>query len=64
VLTVSTFLEDVEGVKNVTLSLPHIIGGTGDMGVLPIRLNVKEKSLLIKSAEIIRGKIDEYEKKG
>ncbi len=64
VLTVSTFMEDVEGVKNVTLSLPHIIGGLGDMGVLPIRLNVKEKSLLKKSAQIIREKIDEYERKG
>lgn len=64
VLTVSTFMEDVEGVKNVTLSLPHIIGGEGDLGVLPISLNVKEKMLLKKSAQIIREKIDEYEKKG
>jgi len=63
VLTVSTFMEDVEGVKNVTISLPHIIGGAGDMGVLPISLNVKEKSLLKKSAQIIREKIDDYEKK-
>jgi L-lactate dehydrogenase len=62
VLTVSTFKEDVEGVKNVTLSLPHLIGGEGDLGVLPIRLNVKEKSLLKRSAQIIREKIDEYEK--
>ncbi len=63
VLTVSTFNDDVEGIKNVTLSLPHIIGGNGDLGVLPIKLNVKEKMLLKKSAEIIRAKIDEYEKK-
>jgi L-lactate dehydrogenase len=62
VLTVSTFKEDVEGIKNVTLSLPHLIGGEGDLGVLPIRLNVKEKSLLKRSAQIIREKIDEYEK--
>jgi L-lactate dehydrogenase len=63
VLTVSLFQEDVEGIKNVTLSLPHLIGGEGDLGVLPIKLNVKEKNLLKKSAEIIRSKIDEYEKK-
>jgi len=63
VLTVSTFKEDVEGIKNVTLSLPHLIGGEGDLGVLPIRLNVKEKSLLKLSAQIIREKIDEYENK-
>lgn len=61
VLTVSTFKEEVEGIKNVTLSLPHLIGGNGDLGVLPIRLNVKEKSLLKRSAQIIREKIDEYE---
>ena len=63
VMTVSTVMEDVEGIKDVTLSLPHIIGGEGDLGVLPIRLNVKEKSLLKKSAQIIRTKIDEYENK-
>lgn len=63
VLTVSLFQEDVEGIKKVTLSLPHLIGGEGDLGVLPIKLNVKEKNLLKKSAEIIREKIDEYEKK-
>lgn len=63
VLTVSVFNENIEGINNVTLSLPHIIGGEGDLGVLPIRLNVKERSLLKKSAEIIRGKISEYENK-
>ncbi len=62
VLTVSALKEDVEGIKDVTLSLPHLIGGEGDLGVLPIRLSVKEKMLLKKSAEIIKGKIDEYEK--
>lgn len=60
VLTVSTFKEEVEGVKHVTLSLPHLIGGEGDLGVLPMQLNIKERSLLKKSAEIIREKIDEY----
>jgi len=63
VLTISTFSEDVEGIKNVTLSLPHLIGGEGDLGVLPIRLSVKEKMLLKKSAEIIKEKINEYEKR-
>lgn len=63
VLTVSTLKEDVEGIKNVTLSLPHLIGGDGDLGVLPVRLSVKEKILLKKSAEMIKEKIDEYEKR-
>jgi L-lactate dehydrogenase len=63
VLTISTLKEDVEGIKNVTLSLPHLIGGDGDLGVLPIRLSVKEKMFLKKSAEIIKEKIEEYEKR-
>lgn len=63
VLTISTYEEDVEGIKNIALSLPHLIGGEGDLGVLPIRLNMKEKLLLKKSAEVIRSKIDEYEMK-
>lgn len=61
VLTVSTFKEDVEGIRNVTLSLPHLIGGEGDLGVLPIHLSVREKILLKRSAEIIKGKISDYE---
>jgi L-lactate dehydrogenase len=61
VLTISALKDDVDGIKNVTLSLPHLIGGDGDLGVLPIKLSVKEKQLLKKSAEIIKKKIDEYE---
>jgi L-lactate dehydrogenase len=62
ILTVSTFLDEVEGIENVTLSLPHLIGGDGDLGVLPVRLNQEEKLLLKKSARIIREKIAEYER--
>lgn len=62
VLTVSTIKDDVEGVKDVTLSLPHLVGGDGDLGVLPIKLNIREKKLLKGSAEMIKMKIDEYEK--
>ncbi len=61
VLTVSTLKSDVEGIKDITLSLPHLIGGEGDLGVLPIRLNEQEKKLLKKSASLIKEKIDEYE---
>lgn len=63
VLTICALKDDVEGIKNVTLSLPHLIGGEGNLGGLPIKLSVKEKMLLKRSAEIIRSQIDEYEKK-
>jgi L-lactate dehydrogenase len=60
VLTVTAFHEDIEGVKDVTLSLPHLIGRDGNLGVLPLRTNVAEKLLLKRSAEIIRQKIDDH----
>jgi L-lactate dehydrogenase len=63
VLTVSALTEEVEGVKNVTLSYPHLIGGAGDLGILPIKLDDEEKMLLKKSAQILRSKLDEYENK-
>lgn len=62
VLTVSTFNEDIEGIKDVTLSLPHLIGGEGDLGVLPVKINIKEKQLLKNSAQVIRNRLNEYEK--
>ena len=62
VLTVSTCLETFEGIKNVTLSLPHLIGGEGDLGVLPVRLNDQEKALLKESAGIIHEKTAEYDR--
>jgi L-lactate dehydrogenase len=60
ILTVCTHNEDVEGVKDVTLSLPHIIGEDGDAGVLPIKLSDQERELLRRSAEVIKAKILEY----
>ncbi|HSL87792.1 MAG TPA: L-lactate dehydrogenase [Ignavibacteriaceae bacterium] len=63
VLTISALKDEVEGIKNVTLSLPHLIGGSGDLGVLPIKLSVRERKLLRNSAEMIKEKIDEYENK-
>jgi L-lactate dehydrogenase len=62
VLTVSTFNNDIEGISDVTLSLPHLIGGEGDLGVLPIKINLREKQLLKNSARVIKSKLDEYEK--
>lgn len=60
VLTVSSFNNDVEGVKDLAIALPHLVGGDGIIAALPLNLNVKEKMLLKKSAEIIKEKILEY----
>lgn len=63
VLTVSTLTENVEGIKEVTLSLPRLISGEGDLGTLPLKLSIEEKYLLKKSAEILKERSDEYENK-
>ncbi len=60
VLTVSSFNEDVEGVKNLSIALPHLVGGNGIIAALPLNLSVKEKILLKQSAQIIKGKIEAY----
>lgn len=63
ILSVCIRNEDIEGIKDVTLSLPHLISGSGDLGALPLQLNEFEKEELSKSARIIRDKIDEYKQK-
>jgi len=63
ILSVCVHNEDIEGIKDVTLSLPHLISGSGDLGALPLQLNEFEKEELYKSARIIRDKIDEYKQK-
>jgi L-lactate dehydrogenase len=60
ILTVCTRTNSIEGIDDVTLSLPHLISGSGEIGTLPLKLNNEEKILLQKSAKIIHDKIDEY----
>ena len=56
ILTVCTPVEDVGGVKNVTVSLPHLVGGTGilDTIQLPLALNAGEEKALRNSAQIVK----------
>jgi L-lactate dehydrogenase len=56
ILTVCTSVKEVVGIQDVTLSLPHLIGGNGilDTTILPIALSQSEQVALRKSAEIIR----------
>lgn len=56
IMTVCSPVKDVVGVEDVTLSLPHLIGGDGilDTTILPLALNQTEQAALHNSAEIIR----------
>lgn len=61
ILTVCTPVPDVAGVHDVTVSLPHLIGGEGIIATLPIPLDEEEQLALNASARTIRDIIDALE---
>lgn len=54
VLTVSTLIPEVEGVPNVALSLPRVLGRGGAGDALWPTLDVDERAALKRSAEILK----------
>jgi L-lactate dehydrogenase len=62
ILTVCTPETDVQGVKNVTVSLPRLVGGTGILQTFPLPLSDEEQSLLNASATVIRSAVDDIER--
>jgi L-lactate dehydrogenase len=61
ILTVCTPLENIEGIANVTVSMPHLVGGQGILATLEPGLDPDEKAALHRSASLIRELIDELE---
>ncbi len=59
ILTVCTPTEDVVGVKNVTVSLPNLVGGEGVIQTFFPGLNKAETTALHASAQLVRSVIDE-----
>jgi len=59
ILTVCSPVEEVTGIKDVTISLPHLIGGQGIISDLPLPINEKEHQLLNDSVKIIKKYIEE-----
>ena len=53
-ITICAPVEEIVGVKDVTLSLPHLISGKGVLAQLPFRLDEKETNELKRSAEILK----------
>jgi L-lactate dehydrogenase len=53
ILTVSTPMPEVAGVSDVSVSLPHLIGGEGILDTFPLALDDIEQALLKKSAGIV-----------
>src|SRR5512138_3611947 len=58
ILTVCTPTEDVVGVKNVTVSLPNLVGGEGIIQTFFPSLSEAETAALQASAKIVRSVID------
>jgi len=58
ILTVCTPLPQVESVSDVTVSLPHLVGGAGILDTLHPALGEDEHRALDRSASIIREAID------
>jgi len=58
ILTVCSHHENIAGVKDVTLSLPQLVGGDGILDTYMPPLNDAELNALQKSARVIRNAID------
>ena len=59
ILTVCTPMENVAGVKDVTVSLPNLVGGEGIIKTFFPNLNKAETSALRASAEVVRSVTDQ-----
>ena len=59
ILTVCTPMEEVVGVKKVTVSLPNLVGGDGIIQTFYPNLNQAETSALHNSAHVVRSVIDQ-----
>ncbi len=64
IMTVCTPRPDVAGVKNVTVSLPSLVGGEGIGDALPQPLSPAEERALRASARVIRQAIDDLDATG
>lgn len=64
VLTVCSPMDEVAGVRDVTLALPHLVGGQGVLATLALPLTAEEQAGLHRSAAIIRQAIDELDQAG
>lgn len=58
ILTICSRIENVAGISDVTISMPHLFGGEGVMASIPLLLEESEQAALAASARIIRDAID------
>jgi L-lactate dehydrogenase len=58
ILTVTSVMPEVSGVKEVAVALPHLVGGDGVLSTFPLPLSAAEEAGLRASAQVIRSAID------
>jgi len=63
ILTICTPMEEVAGVKDVTVSLPNLVGGEGIIRTFFPTLNEKETGMLQASAQIVHSVIAQLDQK-
>jgi L-lactate dehydrogenase len=61
VLTVCSPTAEVEGVRDVTLALPRLVGGAGVIETFPLPLSGAERAALAASAAVVRTALDELD---
>jgi L-lactate dehydrogenase len=59
VMTVGALIADVFGVRNVTVSMPRLVGGQGVLETFPLPLDAEETTQLRDSAQVIRQALDD-----
>jgi L-lactate dehydrogenase len=61
ILTVCTPVAEIVGVCDVTISLPHLIGGKGVLASFPLPLSQEEQAMLRASAEVVCQAIEDLD---
>lgn len=61
IMTVCTPQNDIAGVENVTVAMPHMLGGDGIIDSFPLPLSEEEQQKLHNSARLIRGILNDLE---
>ena len=61
ILTVCTPVAEIVGVCDVTISLPHLIGGKGVLASFPLPLSQEEQAMLHASAEVVCQAIEDLD---
>ena len=58
ILSICSRQVEVAGIKDVTLSVPHLVGGRGVVETIPVPLTEPEQTALTRSARILREVLD------